>query len=137
MTRAKQRDDTGLAPNDVRGRQALRMLRDLGPMITKEFAMEADISVNLASKALRRLCRKGAVHICEWRHEPREVGVGVFPRAVYALGPGRHAPKPKPRPGNVMQVTRLRRYKALLVHTYPNITQKAAQKLLAQARRNT
>lgn len=136
MSAAKPRDDTGLPPNDFRGRQVLRLLRELGPMTPTEVAAEAQCREDTIRKALCRLCYTyGLLHVPEWRHEPRANGNGTWPHPVYAAGPGRNKRRPRPKRPAQIQSERQARYQAQLSVTRPGIGRKAAQALFAAARR--
>lgn len=77
-----------------------QLLRDVGPMTGSEIyrltaSMMTRANVTKALTEMRRAARpEGRVHITAYVHDD---GIGrYYPRAVYAIGPGREPPRPKP-----------------------------------------
>lgn len=85
----------------MRIKQVLQLLQDYGPMTGAEIAEMTDMSRIDASTALLRLNKPNSknpkrVHIIKWVEDHH--GQRRYPRAVYALGDGSDAKKPKPDP---------------------------------------
>lgn len=86
---------------NLRIKQVLQLLEEYGPMTGAEIAEMTDMSRIDASTALLRLNRANSknpkrIHIIKWVEDHH--GQRRYPRAVYALGDGSDAKKPKPDP---------------------------------------
>lgn len=66
-------------------------------MTAREIAEEVGIGVNEVTAYLRRkyVNQRDDWHICGWRRDEMG-GIRLYPRALYAAGPGVNAPRPKP-----------------------------------------
>lgn len=80
-------------------RQLLADLQERGPMTAHDLAAVTGLAIPSVIKYALRLRRRGDIHIGAWERGPT-----LKQRAVYALGPGKDAPRlprytqPKPEP---------------------------------------
>lgn len=66
-----------------------------GPMTTRELAAELPgLEFNYIRAVVAEQRAHGRLHVKAWQRE--EEGGRLYPRAVYAMGPGKDAPRPAP-----------------------------------------
>ena len=61
----------------------LKLLEKGTPMLSMEMAAILNASKPAASEAAKELNQAGFIHVCEWRHSPKNGG-----NKLYAFGPG-------------------------------------------------
>lgn len=71
-----------------------RLLEELGPMTAQDIARELGIRIETARGMCGKAKHAGQIRIVTWRRD--EDSGRLYPRAVYAAGSGKNAPKPKP-----------------------------------------
>lgn len=91
------------------------MLREVGPMTAREVTEATGLNHDLTRVRLCSLKASGHIHVTEYRRET--VHGRLYPRAVYALGPGRDAKKPGP----LTQAEYCRRYRARKRNAVPSV----------------
>lgn len=69
-----------------------RLLAEHGPMTAREIAAELGVSPEYVRGSLGRAKADKQIHIKAWRRD--EDGGRLYPRAIWAAGDGRDAPKP-------------------------------------------
>ena len=91
----------------------LRLLQENGPLSAREIATELRLeATNRVGAALQG---SKNFHIHSYRRDSD--GGRLYPRALYAYGPGRNAPKPKP----LTKVDYNKRSKAKMKHTVTSV----------------
>lgn len=68
----------------------LKLLGKGTPMLSMDMAVILKVHKGAASEAAKELNKAGFIHVCEWRHNPKNGG-----NKVYAIGPGENAVKPE------------------------------------------
>jgi hypothetical protein len=83
------------APNGSVTAAVLEALTEHGPMMQSDLCSYFEKLPNYMSGIISRLHGTGRIHIQGWRRSTH-CGMLYYPRAVYAVGPGKDAKKPKP-----------------------------------------
>lgn len=110
--------------------RVLDALEHVGPMTTADMREHLGLARDPGGSLMSRLKSSGRVHVEEWRRE--HDGARRYPRAVWAFGPGRNAPKPPPIPRADLERKRLRCAQAAMSVSYPGISQRAASRMRAR-----
>lgn len=74
--------------------QALAAIEHCGPLSAREIAAEIGAPMHLVRAYCGAHKSLGHCHIAAWRRD--DDGGVLYPRALYAFGPGSDAPKPAP-----------------------------------------
>lgn len=131
----KPKPTDGFDARETYGRAILRYMAELGePVLDADVAEEFKMHSSFARSKMNQLVAMEKVHIKKWVEVPRKNG-DPYPRALYALGPGKNARKPKRKTATERQRETFRRAQALMAPLYPGIGQRAAYKLRAQINR--
>lgn len=91
----------------------LALIKDNGPMTAREIAQE--LKLDNPNRVSAALYGSKNYHIYSYRRD--EDGGRLYPRALYAYGPGRNAPKPKP----LTKVDYNKRSKSKMKHTVTSV----------------
>jgi hypothetical protein len=112
----------------------LHALAALGPSTARSIADEADLPYETVRRTLLRMSSATAanrrVRVARWTYEGSDLEKAYL-RAVYALGPGRHADRPEPRSYNDVRRESAQRAHQMFLAAHPGIKQKTAVKLRA------
>lgn len=105
-----------------------RALAECGPMTRAEIERHAGLELGRLSRILTRMTSATSrtpqrLHISGWVHDAD--GLRTYLRAVYALGPGKHKPKPAVDRKKAVQVSGLNRYRRMRLNSIFNVGKSA------------
>lgn len=108
----------GCRPGKVQASASIRsrvlsLIKENGPMSAREIAQE--LKLDTPNRVPAALHGSKDYHIYSYRRD--DDGGRLYPRALYAYGPGRNAPKPKP----LTRVDYNKRSKAKMKHTVTSV----------------
>jgi len=112
--------------------RVLDALEHYGPMTQADLTAHLGLKRPPGGSLFQRLlkARPKRIHIKGW---PREHdGARRYPRALYAFGPGRDAPRPPPLPRTELARKRAQEAQAAMSSVVPGITQRDASRMRAR-----